>query len=163
MKKLHLLLVVLLAVLFITGCGSKGYKNKSTRTVEDLLDEYVEAYTKADVELAKDLFPPFYVEYAKNVLTTERLEQGLKNSKERYGDDFNITYEVTGKTKYTDEELETLNKKMESYYNSKDNATECYKFEGTITFKGSKEEDPDPLTTMAYCKYDGSWYLVGVN
>ena len=162
MKKSNLLLIVFIGLLFVTACGSKGYKNKNTRTVEDLLDEYVEAYTTANLELAKDLFPPFYNEYAKEVLTQEKLDAGLKKSKEVYGDDFHITYEVTKQTKYTDEELLALNDKMATNYNSKDSASECYKIEGTITFAGSKLEDPDPLTTMAYCKYDDSWYLVGV-
>ena len=160
MKKGLLLVVLFVAVVFITACGSKS---KSTRTVEDLLDEYAEAYTTASVKLAKDIFPPFYIEYAesKGMLTQESLEQSLKNAKEKYGDDFHITYEITNKTKMTDEELETLNSKMASRYNSKEDASECYKFEGTITFAGSKYEDPDPISSMAYCRYDGAWYLVG--
>lgn len=162
MKKGYLLLVVLLCAIFVTACGSNGYKNRNTRTVEDLLDEYVDAYLKPDVELAKDMFPKFYVEYAKDLMTQERLEQGLERSKEIYGDDFHITYEVTKTTKYTEDELAELNKKMEDRYYSKVDASECYKVEGTITFVGSKDEDPDPLDTMAYCKYEGEWFLVGI-
>ncbi len=160
MKKIYLLLVVLIGVVFITGCGSESSKDKSKRTVEDLLDMYVEAYVNADAKLVQEIFPPFYIEYAKDMLTTEKLEQNLKSAKEEYGDDFNITYEVTNNTKCTDEELETVNKAMATYYKAKENASECYRIEGSITFKGSKRVDPDPLS-MAYCNYDGSWYLVG--
>lgn len=160
MKKGLLLVTLLVMVVFVTACGSK-YGSKSSRTVENLLDEYVDAYTKADVDLAKDIFPPFYVEYAKDMLTKERLEQSLASAKEEYGDDFHITYEITDKTKFTADELDTLNNKMANYYNAKVKASECYKLKGTITFKGSKFEDPDPIDSMAYCKYDDGWYLVG--
>ena len=160
MKKGLFLVVLFVAVVLVTACGSK-YGNKSSRTVEDLMDEYVEAYTKADVELAKDIFPPFYNEYAKDMLTKERLEQALENAKEEYGDDFHITYEITKKTKMTDEELKEINDKMATRYNAKEEASECYKFEGTITFTGSKFEDPDPISTMKYCNYNGAWYLIG--
>ena len=159
MKKGLLITILLVAIVFVTACGSKG--SKSTRTVEDLLDEYVEAYTKADVELAKDIFPPFYIEYAKNMLTKDRLEAALESAKEPYGDDFHITYEIKSKTKMTEEELKAVNDRMASRYNSKDDASECYKFTGTITFVGSKFEDPDPIDSMIYCNYSGAWYLVG--
>lgn len=160
MKK-RILFVFMFVAVFFTACGGSGLSNKSSRTVEDLMDGYVKAYTTADDETAREIFPPFYVEYAKNYLTKENLEQSLERAKTTYGDDFSITYKITKTTKLTDEELKTLNNNMASYYNSKDNASECYKYEGTITFKGSKSEDTDSISTMKYCKYDGSWYLVG--
>ena len=68
---------------------------------------------------------------------------------------------ITKKTKMTDEELKEINDKMATRYNAKEEASECYKFEGTITFTGSKFEDPDPISTMKYCNYNGAWYLIG--
>ena len=115
---------------------------------------------EADADIAKDIFPPFYVEYAGEYLTDERFETSLEGAKSQYGDDFKITYEITKTTKLTDEELEEVNNNMKERYDSKQNASECYKYEGTITFKGSKDEDTDPISTMGYCKYDGSWYLI---
>ena len=58
-------------------------------------------------------------------------------------------------------DYKTSDKEDSEWYNSKEDASECYKFEGTITFAGSKYEDPDPISSMAYCRYDGAWYLVG--
>lgn len=159
MKK-GLLFVLLFSALFFTACGGSGLSNKSSRTVEDLMDGYVKAYTTADADIVKEIFPPFYVEYAKDYLTKERLEKTLTSAKETYGDDFNITYNITKTTKMTDDELKELNDAMAYRYNSKDNASECYKYEGTVTFKGSKSEDTDPISSMKYCKYDGSWYIV---
>ena len=47
-----------------------------------------------------------------------------------------------------------------SDYNSEEEATECYKYEGTITFKGSKKSDDIPLTSIGRCNFGGTWYLV---
>lgn len=160
MKKNLFIISLLLVTGLLTACGGSALSNKSKRTVEDLMDGYVKAYTKADVEIAKEIFPPYYVEYAKDRLTTENLEKSLENAKSRYGEDFNITYKITKTIKLTDDELDELNNKMANYYNSKENAKECYGYEGTITFKGSKYEDEDTISTMAYCNYDGAWYLV---
>ena len=161
MKKGLLLAVLLVAVVFVTACGSNS--SKSSRSLEDLLDQYVEAYTKADVKLAKDLFPSYYIDYVeeRGLLTKDQLEASLENAKEEYGDDFHITYEINGKTKMTSEELDELNEKMASRYEAKEKASECYTIDGTITFAGSKYEDPDPLSSMAYCKYSDGWFLVG--
>ena len=71
-------------VVLVTG-GTSGI---GLGTIEYLLDDYVEAYTNADIEKVKDMFPPFYIEYAKNSLTEESLQNSLKAAKEEYGDDF---------------------------------------------------------------------------
>ena len=164
MKK-SILLVLLVAAFFMTACGSSDPKSKiedkTTRTVEDLMDAYVKGYTTADIELIKQLYPPFYLEYAKDNLTKERLEMVLENAKEHFGDDFDVTYEITKSIKMTEEELKELNDTMKERYDTDDEAVECYKYEGTITFKGSKDEDTDPISTMSYFKYGDSWYIVG--
>jgi hypothetical protein len=49
---------------------------------------------------------------------------------------------------------------MTDYYKSDKDATECYKYEGKITFKGSKKSDELSISTIAYCKYEGEWYIV---
>lgn len=157
MKK-GIIVFLLLVAIFVTACGGSS---KSSRTVEDLFDQYAKAYTTANLKLAQDLFPPYYIEYAKDLLTQDRLDNSLKNAKEIYGDDFTITYKINEKTKLTDDELDTLNKGIASTFKTEDKASECYKLDGTITFKGSDYEDTDPISTMKYCKYDSGWYLVG--
>lgn len=162
-KKLYILFILLLGTLFVTACNEKAaYENQSTRTIEDLLEEYVESVTKADVDLAKDIYAPFYVEIVKSTMTKEKYEEKLKKYKELYGEDFNITYEVKDKVKYTGEELVEFNERMAIRYNSKDKATECYKIDGTITVKGSIKEESDTLEKIAYCKYNDSWFIVGI-
>ena len=155
MKK-RFLLILLVAVAFITACGSSN----SSRSVENLLDNYIKGYTGADIELVKSIYPPFYLEHLKDSLNQDALDKALANAKEEYGDDFNITYNITKTTKLTDEELKEYNKEINDYFKIKDKATECYKYEGTKTFAGSKKEDTDSISSMGYCKYDDSWYLV---
>ena len=165
-KKIIINILVFVTLFTLVGCGSssddKNNSNKNDRTVEELLDLYVKAYTTADIDAVMDLFPPFYVEYAKDSLTKKHLENSLKIAKDVYGDDFTIEYEITNKTKVTEEELESINEEMKNLYSAEENATECYKIDGTITFKGSNEEDPESLTTLDYCKYDDGWYLINV-
>ncbi len=155
MKKIFLI-IIFVSVFMITGCVKKE------KTVEDLLDEYIVAYTTADVELTKEIFPSFYIEYSKEYLTKERLEKSLQSDKEKLGDDFKATYDITKKTKMTDEELENINKKMTDTYKATENATECYKLEGTMTFKGSKDQIVDSLSSVGYCKYSSNWFLVRI-
>ena len=62
----------------------------------------------------------------------------------------------------TDEELDSINKKMESNYNSQEKAGECYKMNGTLNFKGSKGEIVDSLSTFKYCNYSNVWYLIRI-
>ena len=85
-KKLFLLAVISLVVL--TGCG------KEKRTAEYLFKEYTKVYTDADVEAANDIFPPFYTEYAKDLMTKENVEKMSKEAKAVYGDDLTITFEI---------------------------------------------------------------------
>lgn len=156
MRKYFLCLLAIVSLFMITGCKTKE------RTVEDLLDDYIVAYMNADVELTKKIFPPFYIEYAKNYMTKEYLEKSLNSDKEKLGNDFKITYEIKSKTKMTNEELEKINNKMENQFNAKEKATECYKLDGSLKFKGSKNEIIDKLSTISYCKYSDNWYLLRV-
>ncbi len=166
MKKRYFIILLLLVTL-TTACGSNssskgGVDNKKERTVEELMDAYVIAYTKADVETAMKIFPQYYTNHYKEQLTKERFEENLAKAKNSYGDDFNITYEIKSKTKMTDDELDALNSSIAARFNTSEKATECYKLDGTITFTGSKFTDPDPISSAAYCKYNGEWYLASV-
>lgn len=154
MKKILLgSLLVIFGLCIIVGCGKKE------KTYEYLLDSFITAYTKAEVDLVKEIFPPYYVEYAKDFMTKEYLEGKVKDDKEKYGDDFTITYNITKKTKMTEKEVDAINTKMETYFKTTDKAIECYKYEGTMTYKGSKKEDKASISSLKYCLYD-EWYLV---
>lgn len=152
------LLIGLLVVLFtLTGC-----KLSVGRTYENLLEGYIKAYTEADLNEVHNVFPPFYVEYSKDQLTQEYLENQVKKLKTQYGDDVKITYELTDKKQLTEKELKSLNENMARIYNSKENASECYRYEGNLITKGSLKEYKSSLSSMGYCKYNNTWYLVAL-
>lgn len=171
-KKIFLISVISILLIsglfFLTGCGNNkkeektltSSENKDEKTVEYLFEQFIKVYTKADVDTLKEIFPPFYVEYAKNYMTKEYLENSLNKEKERYGDDFNITYEITKKTQLTDEELEKINKSMSNYFKTDSKTFEGYKLEGYLIYKGSKKEAKQSLSSFYYCKYDEGWFLV---
>lgn len=157
MKKRVVIFTLVTVFLFsLTGCSL--FKEK--RTIDYLMKGYVKAYTKADMKSVKDIFPAFYLEANKESVTQEAIDKELKNAKEKYGDDFNITYKVEKEIKFTDEELEKINKKMVDSYKAKNGATECYKYEGTVTLSGSKTSDSLYMSSIARCNFDGKWYLV---
>lgn len=156
-KKVLLCLLVILTLFTITGCKSTS---KEKRTVEYLLDQFVKEYMTADADITKDIFPPYYVDYAKEYMTNEYLQKTLNEDKEKYGKDFNISYELKSKEKFTDEELYSFNKKIVDYFKTDLKAKECYKLDGDLIYKGSKKEDKESLSSFGYCNYDDEWYLV---
>jgi hypothetical protein len=52
------------------------------------VDQYVKAYIKAEPLAVKDMFHPFYYEYAKSSFTKAKIEQALKEAKESFGNHF---------------------------------------------------------------------------
>ena len=154
-KKLIICIFVLLFI--VVGCSKKE------RTMEYLLDRYVEAFSKASMDAVKDMFPPFYIEYSKNSLNKEKLESQVKQAKELYGDDLTITYKIGENTKLNDEELKKVNEEMAKTYGAKEDASECYSYKISVMFKGSKKEDPLTYNSMGYCNYNGTWYLVRID
>ena len=161
MKK-SILFLLLVSVFFVTACGSSDSKsnlnNKKTRTIEDLMDGYVRTFVELDYESGNLLYPQFYYDRV-GKFTKEKLEEMMENTKESYGDNFNIKYNITKTIKMTEEELKKQNEVIQSRFETEMEASECYKYEGTITFKGSEFEDTDPIDSLVYCKYDGEWYL----
>jgi hypothetical protein len=108
------------------------------------------------------MYPPFYVEYSKDYLNKEFLEEVLKKAKSEYGNDFKVIVKVTGKIKLSDDVVKELNKSYSDSFKAKVNATECYEVKGTFTYKGSKKEETQSIYSTGYCKIDGTWYLVQI-
>ena len=144
MKKV-ILVVLVLSAFFITACGS-------SRSETELLDYYVEAYTKGDYEAFKKAFPHVLIE---NV-NKEAFELGIENIKKEYGDDYTIKYEYKSKRKLDLKDYEDDYEMIKSYYGVE--MSDCYALDVVFTYSGSKstkEENYD----LKYCKFDGEWYL----
>ncbi len=153
MKKNFVLVLSIVLLFIITGCSKE-------RTMEYLLSRYVDAYTKADMDAVKEIFPPYYLEYSKDYFTKERLEKEVDSVRKEYGNDVALTYKIESNTKLTNDELDKHNERMASTYNAKVKATECYKYEINSKISGSIKEEANRMSTMGYCKYDGTWYIV---
>ncbi|MBR3116670.1 MAG: hypothetical protein IKF36_02205 [Bacilli bacterium] len=164
MKKVLIYLFAIIGLFTIVGCGSsksnKTSSNDKKRTYESLLDNFIDGYTKPDIEIVKKIFPPYYMEYAKNSLTQDYLEAGLLDDKEYFGDDFNITYEIEGNEKLSESDLKKMNDDITALFDTKEEASECKKYSGNIIYKGSKTEESVSLSSFLYCKYENDWYIV---
>ena len=153
-RKFIFVMLLLVSIFVLSGCG------KEERTIKYLMDNYVKAYTKADLKAEKDIFPQFYLKANEKYVNQEALNKETANAKDKFGDDFNITYKVDKETKMSDEDLKALNEKMKKNIDGAKDATECYIYEGTVELKGSKNSTTGTLSTIARCNYDGTWYII---
>lgn len=144
MKK-SILLIILVAAFFITACGS-------SRSETELLDYYVEAYSKGDYEAFKKAFPQTLIEN----MTKEAIDSGIENIKKEYGDDYTIKYVYKGKKKLDFEEYKDDYEMIKNYYGVE--MSDCYSLDVVFTYSGSKSTK-DEIYDLKYCKFDGEWYL----
>ena len=154
-KFFALMLVALLSVGLITGCGKKKEEEKKVKKEEDLVELYVRAYNEEKPELLLEVFPDFFAEDLKKYVTVE----GIKDQKAEYGDDAIYSMKITGKTKMTDDWIEQNNIYLKEY-NAQ--VTECYAIEGIASIKGSLKEDSSEIEEMWYCNFgNDDWRLIG--
>lgn len=154
-KKIVLCLFAVLAIVSLSGCffGAK-------RDINYLMSGYIRAYTKADLEAEKDIFPEFYLKANEAYVNQESLTKEMENAQKQFGEDFTITYKVEKETKMTDEELKEFNEKMKSKFEEASDASECYTYEGSVEFKGSVNSTTAKMETIARCNYNGKFYLI---
>lgn len=156
----RILIVLLVVVCFCSGCSAiESIIGGKESTPEELLDKYVDAFMTSDPEKIRDVFPDFILNFKPEKFTKEQFEKDLKREKGFFGDDMVAVYEIKEKKHLTGDELNKLNEQIQDYFKTSKTASDCYYLDGSMTLKGSKGEDPDPLDTY-YCKYDGTWYLV---
>lgn len=149
MKKGFLLVFVVFFSFLIVACGSNS---KNERTEEQLLDDYVDAFTNQKYNKLKDIFIDFWLEN----YTEEIFNEAIQNIKNTYGDDYKISYKIESKNKISQDELAELNKIIKDYYNYE--VSECYSLKVKLTYKGSlltKDESDE----FDYCKLNNKWYL----
>ena len=124
------------------------------------MDGYIKAYTEANLEAEKDIFPEFYLKANEKYINQEALTKEKETAEEKIGKNFTITYKIDKETIMTDEELKEFNKKTKEKIENAIDATECYTYEGSVEFKGSKDKISSDFSTVARCKYDGKWYII---
>ena len=160
MKKTFILLTVFCCAFLITACGSGSGSVKKNATVEELLDVYLDAFMNADEEKMVSVFPSFMEEDVRKYLGKDALEQQISSMKEEYGDDYKITYKINNTIKANESQLESVNNSLKKHYSNATAASECYGYEGTFTYAGSKGSEDGSLSEVIYCKFNDAWKLV---
>lgn len=163
-KKLLINIFLIILVLFVTGCTKAEKEDskteKESRTMNYLMKKYVNIFNKADLKAAKDIFPDYYLEYSKDTMTQEILNQNKENNIKKYGDDFKVSYSILKETKLSEDELLELNNNIKETYNTDEMADECYKYQGTIVFDGKLYDEVKSLGTIIRCKYNNKFYII---
>lgn len=78
--------------------------------------------------------------------------------KNQFGDDYKIDVVLTGKTKYTDEEVENFNKEFEYDFGENPDIKEIYDINMKATIKGSKDSDSDESHVIVG-RIGEKWYI----
>ena len=144
MKK-GLLLIILLSVFFISACDS-------TNKEEELLNHYVEAFTKGDLNELKKALPNVWIEN----YNQDALDSSVRSFKSLYGDDYTITYEIKSKEKLDSSDYKEMQDLIKSYYDV--DMTDCHSMNVMFVYSGSKKTEKQEMN-INYCKFDGKWYL----
>ncbi len=166
---------VALIVVLVMVLGGGGY--------EKAVDKYVAVMYEGEYSDIKDLAPDAYWEYMEEKYDDFDLEEGIEEMEEEYeerleryeedyGDNVKFSYEITEEDEIDEDDLKDIAKKLKERYDiDKDDVTEGYEVEFTVTIEGDDDsvdhdfeaydyEDDDRYSYYAAVKIDGSWYLI---
>ncbi len=157
------LLIILLILFISTACSNTSNIEKGSvikdKTIETLLNQYIEGYLNADSKRILDVIPDFVTITNPYQYSQFALKESLSDDKEKYGYDLDITYEINEKTLLDNVQLEKLNELISNAFKTNDKVSECYSIYGSMTYYGSKGSSEDDLSAY-YCKYNDKWYLL---
>lgn len=163
MKKV--LIICLAAMLIICACGKKAEE-----TPDRVFEEMINFSFKSDFSGVRDFAPDAYwakieedckQSYAEIVkLAKEKMQadSAFDRMRERFGDDYKLSYEIVSKEIPGDAELDSINGdvRYNSDYKVKD-VDAAIKYEVEITLKGSKDEGKQ-TNDYLFVRIDGRWY-----
>ena len=111
------LLIILLILFISTACSNTSNIEKGSvikdKTIETLLNQYIEGYLNADSKRILDVMPDFVTITNPYQYSQFALKESLSDDKEKYGYDLDITYEINEKTLLDNVQLEKLNVRIE--------------------------------------------------
>ena len=155
-KKIFIVFILVVVALILGGCGetdNNSDKEKSSgSTYETPVKYYTESVESGDYKTFKKSFPPFMDIADEDDLITIR-----ESLEEEYGKDFKITYKITDKKKFTDEEIEDEQEDIGDYCKKNVEVEEGYTLKVKITVKGSENKKTNEVK-MKVVKIDGEWY-----
>lgn len=161
-KILRGIVVLAVVVLVITGV-KRLFFNGGYSDMEDLVDEYCEAFEEKDAEGIIELMLPELVEYAEkqNDSWDKELKEALQKEmdddfeqlEENCGDDLSFSHKI-GNIENEEDTAETLQKQLD--FSSGE--VFCNQVKVKISVKGDKGEETKNKT-LYVVKVKGKWYL----
>ena len=130
------------------------------------LDKFFKVYYLGQEADPEDMYPEEVLEFFEdNDIPfiddwSDYLENIREGTKDNYGKDVKITYEVTDEKEVDEDDLEEIAEKLEDRYGlDADSVQEGYEIEFEYTIEGSKDEyEMEDLMTIML-KIDGKWYV----
>ena len=156
MKKI---LLTILLIIFVTGCSNNLQAPVNDRVLESLMNRYVDAFKKADYNKMQNVMPSFVFVSNITQFSKEVFDQKIKELRETYGDNYNISYVINNRQHLNSDELSKLNELIQNSFKTNELATDCYYLDGTINFSNSNKKSDESLNSY-YCEYNNTWYLI---
>lgn len=156
MKKI---LLTILLIIFVTGCSNNLQAPVNDRVLESLMNRYVDAFKKADYNKMQNVMPSFVFVSNITQFSKEVFDQKIKELREKYGDNYNISYVINNRQHLNSDELSKLNELIQNSFKTNELATDCYYLDGTINFSNSNKKSDESLNAY-YCEYSDIWYLI---
>lgn len=159
------IIVALLVAIAVVVCClifiPKSKDKKDKKAAEKPIEKFFDGYDLEDLDYSYDAFCPDYRDY---VYRSALASAGVSSNKEfwdmqheHFGDDLDITYEITDTKKVSN--LDKLEKNIANAFDSDIDIKKAYEFKVEETYEGSNgtfvlEE------TITTGKVDGEWYVV---
>lgn len=162
-KIIVLLLIMVMSIGVLTGCGNTEEEKEKEETVEayeEPIKNFVEGLEAANSEKFLKAFPEFLAEYMADSITDEDLKDMLADAEEEYGANIKMSYKVTDKTEISEEDLKEMQEEMATYYDEEVTVSKGYELEVEITTKGDDSEETETDTLEVY-ELDGKWCILG--
>lgn len=149
---LVIIFIMIAMVLTLAGCGGS---NKENKDYEKPVHNYFEGMEKGDLNTYEKAFPSFVETY----MDEEKLDDLVTMYKDEYGEDFDISYNITNKKELNNDDFEDAKSYIKEEYDQDVNISGGYELEVEATMKGSKDSDTIK-TTMYVFKINDVWYCM---
>lgn len=123
--------------------------------IEYTIKHYFYGMQNADLNYFLSAFPNFMHDN----YTQQMLDKVLENFEQTYGKNIHISYELLTQKEVEPEEIETMQKFIESMYDSQEKITAGYIIGLTATIEGDKSSDTDELEFYVF-EINGDWYYL---
>lgn len=168
LKLVAVLTVMVMSIFMLTGCeiGSSSKKSNNEQEIavssfEIPIKNIVEGLSEANAGKFLSAFPSFMSEPMKNIFTDEYLQGTLDETKEEFGDNLKMAYNVTKKEEIDADELREMEEEIKNNFDKEITIEEGYIVDVEITTKGDLKEEKEDSSFEIY-KIAGSWYIMNL-